>query len=74
MGRLTFSETSAIRPTSSRHFYLKTGHILAPKIPEILESSFYRDNFYLVDEITALRFTAAGAPLAEERIRILPMN
>jgi hypothetical protein len=30
--------------------------------------------FTLLTGSTALRFTAAGAPLAERRIQILPMN
>jgi hypothetical protein len=35
--------------------------------------SLWRDNFYFVDR-TALRFTAAGAPLAARSIQILTMN
>jgi hypothetical protein len=34
----------------------------------------YRENFYSLDEFTALHLTAAGAPPAMRCIRILPMN
>jgi hypothetical protein len=34
----------------------------------------HRDDFYLLDEFTALLFTAADAPLAARCIRILPTN
>jgi hypothetical protein len=34
----------------------------------------YRENFYSLDEFTALHFTAVGAPPAARLMRILPMN
>jgi hypothetical protein len=34
----------------------------------------YRDNFFSLDEFTALRFTVTGAPPAARLMRILPMN
>jgi hypothetical protein len=34
----------------------------------------YKKDFKLLDEFTALRFTATGAPSAARSMRILPMN
>jgi hypothetical protein len=36
--------------------------------------AIYWEVLTFVDQFTALRFTATGAPLAERWIRILPMN
>jgi hypothetical protein len=33
-----------------------------------MQTGKYREDFYLVDEFTAVPFTASGAPLAARRI------
>jgi hypothetical protein len=40
----------------------------------LVNKAIYREDFKSLDEFTALRFTATGAPLAVRCIRILPMN
>jgi hypothetical protein len=40
----------------------------------VSETGNYREVLAVVDRFTALRFTVTGAPTAEKRIRILPLN